>query len=131
MNRKLLIRSAVVLVLIMVAVFLFIIGKGYTLLLDNKDFEYGGKTYEAFEMVKVWVDREEPIELYPRDRDMVMVSGKAHTIGITVYNKNYDEIGTRELKFRLKGKGSMFLLSMPAFGAELEPWFAPFKTPEL
>jgi len=117
----------VLLVLVLLSVFLYNIGKGYTLLLDNKDIELPGGTAKALAMVEVQVDNEEPIELYPRDRDMVLVNGKSHTISITAYNKSFAEIGSYKIRFKLREKSDMFLLSMPALAAEAEDWISPFS----
>lgn len=129
MNRKILIRSGVILVLVLLAVMLYSMGKGYTLLLDNKTIEANGRTLEAFEMVEVNIDGGEPIELYLRDRDMVTVTGKRHFIQITSFDKSFRETGKHSLKFRIKDKGDMFLLSMPALAAEHEDWITPFQPP--
>jgi len=122
MKRKLIIRASVVAILILLALFLYNNGKGYTLLLDNKKIESAGSTFKALDMVEVRVDRKEQIELFPGDRDMVVVSGRKHTISITVYNKSFAEDGVYKKEFKLQKGGGMYLLSMPAIAADLDEW---------
>ena len=44
-TRRLVIRVAAVLVLIIVGIIMSIIGRGHTIYLDNKTLEYNGQTY--------------------------------------------------------------------------------------
>ena len=45
--RRLIIRIAAVLVLVVIGVIMSIIGRGHTIYLDNKTLEYDGQTYKA------------------------------------------------------------------------------------
>ena len=45
--RKLIIRIAAVVVLIVIGIIMSIIGRGHTIYLDNKTLEYEGQTYKA------------------------------------------------------------------------------------
>ena len=47
-TRRLVIRVAAVLVLIIVGIIMSIIGRGHTIYLENKTLEYNGQTYQAF-----------------------------------------------------------------------------------
>jgi len=130
-KRKLLVRSAGLIIVVLIAVLLYTNGKGYTLLLDNKDMEIDGISYQALEMVTVRIDHHEPVELYPRDRDMVLVPGKGHKATVTIYDKQYNEIAAKKLSFHIKEKGEMFLLSFPALAQDAEGWIIPFTPPSL
>ena len=44
--RRLIIRIAAVLVLVVIGVIMSIIGRGHTIYLDNKTLEYDGQTYK-------------------------------------------------------------------------------------
>ncbi len=128
MIRRLLFRSAAVLLLVLLAVFLYTIGKGYVLLLDNRTVEVEGVSRPALEVVRVQVDGQEPIELYPRDRDMVQVTGAAHRITVTVYSRTGQELQTRQARFRIPGGATRYLISLPAFVAGAREWISEFET---
>ena len=46
-TRRLVIRVAAVLVLIIIGIIMSIIGRGHTIYLDNKTLEYNGQTYRS------------------------------------------------------------------------------------
>ena len=58
--RRLIIRIAAVLVLVVIGVIMSIIGRGHTIYLDNKTLEYDGQTYKAPYKVTVYVDGGDP-----------------------------------------------------------------------
>jgi hypothetical protein len=125
-TRKLLIRAAVIAVLVLLAVFLYTIGRGYVLLLDNKAMEAGGGTLPALETVRVQVDGHEPIELYPRDRDQATVTGAVHRLTVTVFDRGGRELETRRVRFRIPGNGRMYLISLPALVGGAGEWISEF-----
>lgn len=57
--RRLIIRIAAVLVLVVIGVIMSIIGRGHTIYLDNKTLEYDGQTYKAPYKVTITVGGEE------------------------------------------------------------------------
>ncbi len=128
-SRKLLIRAAAVVVFALLAVLLYNIGKGYILLLDNKTVEAstsGAAAWPALDTVRVQVDGREPIELYPRDRDQVSVTGAAHTLTVTAFDRGGRELETRRVRFRIPGSGRMYLISLPALVGGAGEWITEF-----
>ena len=73
-KRRWIIRSALVVVYIALAVILFVTGKGHTILVDNKDDPEG--VYSALRGASVSIDRQKPMEFFPRDRDKFVVNGR-------------------------------------------------------
>ena len=128
-TRQLLIRAAAVAFLAALALLLYNLGKGYLLLLDNKTVTIGGAEARALETVRVQVDGHEPIELYPRDRDQVTVTGAGHSLTFTVFDRGGRELETRRVRFRLPRGGRMYLLSLPALAGGLDGWLAEFVPP--
>ena len=127
MKRRQLFRAGAAALLVLLAFFLYDIGKGSVLLLDNKTVEAGGKTLEAFATVRISVDGGEPIELYPRDRDKVELAGAAHRIEVTVFSQGGQELSTKSARFRFSGKSRMYLLSLPAFVGGADEWLTEFS----
>jgi hypothetical protein len=127
MKRKFLFRSAAVLALLVIAVFLYSIGKGSSLLLDNRTVEFGGSTYEAFVTVQVTVDGQEELELYPRDRLRADVTGAGHRITAVAFDRRGQELARRSERIRLPGGSRFYLLSLPVFLAGESGYLTAFQ----
>jgi hypothetical protein len=80
-GRRLLVRFALLLAYVGLIWFVLVVGKGHTLILDNKDSEDG--SVKALESLTVSVDGQEPIDLMAGDRDMAKVRGQGHKVQIT------------------------------------------------
>ncbi len=108
MKKQLLIRIAFVLVLILIGVWMFFIGKQHTLLIDNKTVG----DIKALDAVYVTVDKGDEIEVLKRMRDQSLVTGQSHKITITYTDSNWNEV-TIEKKINIPLNENMMLLSVP------------------
>ncbi len=118
--RRLAVRAALVVLYVGLAALAFVLGKGHTILVDNKDA--GDGSAPAFDGVMVAVDRQEALEMYPGDRLAASVMGQSHTVTIEDINA-----GTKiERRIRLPIGEEMLLLSVPKLAAGLEPAIVPF-----
>jgi len=122
--RRLAIRAALVAAFVGLTALVFVLGKGHTILVDNKDAEDGSA--RAIDGVMVAVDRQEALELYGGDRDKAVVMGQVHTVSVEVIADG------RKLqkKIRLPIGEEMLLLSIPKLAAGLEPAVVPFVAPQ-
>jgi len=119
-TRRLVVRAALVVVYLALSVFVFLNGRGHTLLIDNKSLPDGSA--QAFRRVKVFVDGNEPLELYARDRELVKLTGQTHRVRIET-----QEGATRlEASFRIDLKTDMVLLSIPKMAAGADDFWEPF-----
>ena len=76
-----------------------------------KTIELEGKTFKALQEVRVSVNGAEPVELYPRDRDMVKVVGPAFSLRVEIEDPGSDvELVEREVRV---GFGKDLMLSFP------------------
>jgi hypothetical protein len=122
--RRLAVRSALIAAYVGLVALVFVVGKGHTILIDNKDAEDG--SVGAIDGVMVAVDRQEALELYTGDRDRVVVTGQSHTVTIEDINA-----GTKiERRIRLPIGEEILLLSVPKLAAGLEPAVVPFVAPQ-
>jgi hypothetical protein len=119
-TRRLLTRAVLAVVYIALAVFLFVNGREHTILLDNKQAADGSS--QAFRRVKVFVDKQSPVELFARDRDMVKVRGQRHRIRI----ETQDDAGRLETVFTVPLKDNMILVSVPRMAAGVDDFWEPF-----
>ena len=79
-TRRLVIRVAAVLVLIIVGIIMSIIGRGHTIYLDNKTLEYNGQTYKAPYKVTIYVGDEQLTKLYDKERGSTTCLGQTFTV---------------------------------------------------
>ena len=91
-TRRLVIRVAAVLVLIIIGIIMSIIGRGHTIYLDNKTLEYNGQTYKAPYKVTIYVGDEQLIKLYDKERGSTTCLGQTFTVTLEVMDtKNGSE----------------------------------------
>ncbi|MGP1418316.1 MAG: DUF6672 family protein [Sphaerochaetaceae bacterium] len=122
-------RTALIAVLVLLAVLMFVIGRQHSILIDNKAIEIDGAEHKAFSLCQVRIDGLEEKELARRDRIEVKVQGQRHKITLSyVDSSNNDK--TLEVRFRVPLGEDMVLISLPALAAGLEQgkWLSPFKS---
>lgn len=120
-TRRLIIAVLVVGAYIGLMAFVFNIGKGYYVYLDNSDFEDG--SVMALNGVVVSIDGGETSEYYPRDRDKLRLRGRKHTLNIEVL----EDGSTYEKTVDVGGQGDNVLLSIPKLVAGIEPAVSVFE----
>jgi hypothetical protein len=118
--RRLLVRLGLVAVYVLLVALAFVLGKGHTLLIDNKDLADGSE--RAIDGILVSVDGRDALELYAGDRDMVQLKGQRHRI--TVEGISGGE--KVEASFRLPIDADMLLLSVPKLVGRQEPYIEVF-----
>ena len=108
-------RALALILLVALGVWLFYVGREHQVLLDNKTIELEGRTFKALQEVRVSVNGAEPVELYPRDRDMVKVVGPAFSLRVEIEDPGSDvELVEREVRV---GFGKDLMLSFPLMAA--------------
>ena len=118
--RRLIVRSALVVAYALAIALVFVLGKGHTILVDNKDLADGSA--KAIDGVLVSIDGREPLELYKGDRDMVKVKGQGHRVSV-------EPIGggeKKEAKLSLPIGTDTLILSVPKLAGNQEGYIAPF-----
>ncbi len=132
LSRQNIFQLITVVVVLLIGLIMFIVGKQHVILLDNKTVESNGKTYPAFSIVEVQVNRGESLELGPRDRDKAEVMGQKHKVIVRYTDRLFEE---HELvvKFSVPLQQKMVLISLPALvgGAPESVWLQPYEIPIL
>jgi hypothetical protein len=121
-QRRLIIRLALVAVWIGVGVILFVLNRGHTLLLDNRNVTE--RDIRAPDLIKVTVNKGKALEFFRGDRDLVTVGGSNHRIRIEFS----DGTPPFEGRFKLPLGPDMFLLSVPKMINGIEPYIEVFHT---
>lgn len=125
-NKTFYIRLAAIIIVLLIAIWMFFIGKQHTILLDNKTVD----NFKALSEVEVSVDKLEKLYLLPRDRDQAIVTGQTHKVYVKYTDASWNEIEiVRKIKLPL-GE-SMMLFSIPVFVADpdapQDTYLTPFK----
>jgi hypothetical protein len=119
-RRRLIIRTALVIIWIGLGVTLFVLNRGHSLLVDNHGVE--ALNLRAPDMITVTVNNSKALEFFRNDRDIFEVGGGTHRINIEFVDGTPPFTGT----FSLPLKHDMYILSIPKMLAGVEPFFEPF-----
>ena len=119
-KRRQIIKVALVVLWIALGVLLFVLNRGHTILLDNRNLT--SPELRAPDMIKVTVDKVKPVELFRGDRDIIEVGGGTHRIRVE-YSDGKEPFETR---FSLPLGPDMFILSIPKMTNGIEPYFEVF-----
>jgi len=121
-KRRLIIRLALVAVWIGLGVALFVMNRGHTLLVDNRNVE--APAIRVPDLIKVTVDKRKPVEFFRGDRDIFELGGGSHRI----YIEFSDGTPPFEKRFSLPLGPDMFILSIPKMINGVEPYYEVFFT---
>ena len=121
-QRRLMIRLTLVAVWIALGVILFVLNRGHSVLLDNRNL--ASPETRAPDMITVTVNRQKPVELFRGDRDVVDVGGGRQKIKVEFS----DGTPPFETSFSLPLGPDMFILSIPKMINGIEPFFEDFNS---
>jgi hypothetical protein len=119
-QRRLAIRLALVVIWIGLGVLLFVLNRGHSLLVDNRNVESPG--LRAPDLIQVTVNKSGPLEFFRGDREIYRVGGGRHSI----YIEFSDGTPPFEKSFTLPLGPDMFLLSIPKMINGIEPYIEVF-----
>ena len=121
-KRRLVIRIALVVLLVLLCFGLYYIGKEHDVYVDNKTVTIDGREYQEIEYLALVVngDEKDSVEYFAGDRDVLKLQGPNHTLKIIVMDEDTEEvIKTVERKLSL-GTIPAIMVSMPAIAEEAE-----------
>ncbi len=119
-TRRLMVKAGLLVLYIALTLFVFINGRSHTFLIDNKSLDDGA--IPAMRRVKVFIDNQKPIELYARDRELLMVRGQGHRIRI----ETQDPASRLEAKFSVPFGDDMVLISVPKMASGADDFWEQF-----
>lgn len=118
-NLSFFVRLAVIVVIILLAVFLYHYGMQHTVYVDNRTIEIDGQSYRALDWAMVSVDNGESQEYSPRTRREETVMRQKHTIHVVYEDDDFNEIEF-DAEFTLPVNKKQIVLSLPALLAGLD-----------
>ncbi len=127
LGRSFYIRIAAIVLVILLGVLMFFIGKQHTILLDNNKYE----DIKALDEVTVAIDGVEGLPIYSRMRDQAVVTGQRHTIAVTYVDSNWEE-HTFERDIKIPVGENMMILYLPYLvenpDSPQEEWLKHFES---
>ncbi len=117
-NLSFYVRLGVIVVVILLAVFLYHYGKQHTIYVDNRTTEIDGVSYKALEWAEVSVDGMEAEEYSPRTRREATVTRQKHTIHVLYEDEDFNQFEI-EAEFSVPLNENQVVLSLPALVAGL------------
>ncbi len=127
LGRKFFIRIAAVLIIIIIGVVMFFIGKEHTILIDN--FSQGD--YKALDYFEVSVDGSPILDMSRMMREQFTVTGQKHTVLIQWEDEASGQMLAVTFKITVPLMQDMVLLSVPTFMADMNQpqsvWLTPFE----
>ena len=121
-QRRLAIRLVLVIIWIGLGVLLFVLNRGHSLLVDNRNVE--DLSLRAPDLINVSVNNGRALEFFRGDREIFAVGGGRHSI----YIEFSDGTPPFEKRFTLPLGPDMFLLSIPRMINGIEPYIEVFQT---
>ena len=118
-TRRLVIRVAAVLVLIIVGIIMSIIGRGHTIYLDNKTLEYTGQTYKAPYKVTIYVGDEQLTKLYDKERGSTTCLGQTFTVTLEVMETKNGSEEMQTYKIPVPKNMDGVIINIPSYLAGL------------
>ncbi len=118
-NLSFYVRLAVIVVVILLAVFLYHYGMQHTVYVDNRTIEIDGESYRALDWAMVSVDGGEEQEYSPRTRREETVMRQKHTIHVVYEDDDFNEVEF-DAEFTLPVNQRQIVLSLPALLAGLD-----------
>ena len=93
-KRRLVIRIALVVLLVLLCFGLYYIGKEHDVYVDNKTVTIDGKEYQEIEYLALVVngDEKDSVEYFAGDRDVLKLQGPNHTLKIIVMDEDTEEV---------------------------------------
>ena len=121
-QRRLAIRLILVVIWIGLGVLLFVLNRGHTILVDNRNVE--SPALRVPDLVNVAVNNGRILEFYRGDRELFEVGGGRQQIRIEFS----DGTPPFEASFTLPLGPDMFLLSIPKMINGIEPYIEVFRS---
>ena len=134
-KRQLLFRAAAIVVILILAVVMFIIGRGHTIYFDNKSAEYEGKQYNAYYKVTVIKDKEKVAKLSEDERGMTDLMGQTLSMTLEITDEKGQEPHSHKVSMPIPYGTDGIVINVPELMAGLPQQaymseFVPIATSE-
>ena len=118
-TRSWIIRSAFVLVLVLLAVLMLRIGRGHTVYFDNRAVDKGGQSVEAPYKITVYVNGEQISKLYEKERCLTTVIGDKLELTVEVMQQKGGSETTSVYSLKVPHDLDGVIINLPGYMAGL------------
>lgn len=134
-KRQFLFRAAAIVLILILAVIMFIIGRGHTIYFDNKSAEYDGKQYNAYYKVTVIKDKEKVAKLAEDERGMTDLMGQTLSMTLEITDEKGQEPHSHKVSMPIPYGTDGIVINVPELMAGLPQQaymseFVPIATSE-
>ena len=113
-KKSLIYRAAAVAVILLIAVAMFIIGRGHTIYFDNKSFENDGKTIDTPYKIEVLVNGEKVASLKDGERGMVDTMGQDFKMQLVITEEKGGSSSKVQVKLPSPYNMDAVIINLPA-----------------
>ncbi len=113
-KKSLIYRAAAVAVILLIAVAMFIIGRGHTIYFDNKSFENDGKTIDTPYKIEVLVNGEKVASLKDGERGMVDTMGQDFKMQLVITEEKGGSSSKVQVKLPIPYNMDGVIINLPA-----------------
>lgn len=127
-KRQTLFIIGTVVLLIGIAAWMMVIGRGHIIYVDNKTIEYNGTEYKAYNLVELSAKGNQNQEAFARDRIQFKCVGQNLKIEYAASKKSASIPEEGTLKKKIPYSWDAAVINLPAYFAGLpeEVWFTEF-----
>ena len=118
-KRQLLFRIAAIVIILAVAAVMFVIGRGHTIYVDNKETSYNGQTVEAFYKATVTIGDEKPAKLSKGDRGMASIMGQTLSMTVEITDAEGEQPHAHKVSMKVPYGMDGITINIPALMAGL------------
>lgn len=134
-KRQLIFRAAAIAVILVIAVIMFIIGRGHTIYFDNVSADYEGKSYDAYYKVTVIKDGEKVAKLAEDERGMTDLMGQTLSMTLEITDEKGHEPHSHKVSMPIPYGTDGIVINVPELMAGLPSQaymseFVPIATQE-
>lgn len=127
-TRRLLFRLGTFLILVGIAAWMMVIGRGHTVYLDNKKLEYDGNTYDPPHKITIFVRGEQVAKLNARERGAATNIGQNFEMTLKIMKEKGGEETEETYSLKLPYKIDGIVINLPGYLAGLpqDAWMSEF-----
>lgn len=118
-DKRTIIRICSVVLVIILGVVMFIIGRGHTVYFDNKEAEFDGNSYGGYYKVAVIKDGEKVANLSDDDRGMCDLMGQTLTVTLEITDEKGAEPHSHKVSMPIPYSIDGVVINIPALMAGL------------
>ena len=118
-KRRLLFRLGAIAILLGIAAWMMVIGRGHTVYFDNKKLEYNGETYDTPYKVEVYVGEERVAKLYDKERGMATWIGQNFEMTLVITQEKGGDETTQTYAVKLPYSMDGVVINLPGYLAGL------------